>query len=103
MLYELLTGSRPFAGTMVMDTLKAVMDARYTAPRVLRPEIPAALDAVRRKCLGKDPSRRYADASALADAPRRFREGWRPGAAAGGFWKRLWRLWRRDGPAPEVP
>jgi serine/threonine protein kinase len=43
--------------------------------RTLRPEVPADLDAICRKCLEEEPAARYPSAAALAEDLRRFREG----------------------------
>lgn len=64
-LYELLTGRRPFDGS------GAVVIARVAAddpppPQSIDPEIPADLDAICRKAMDRDPSRRYSDSMLLA-------------------------------------
>jgi serine/threonine protein kinase len=59
LLYELLTGKPPAAGSV----------------RQLRPEVPAGLEAICRRCLETDPARRYPSAAALAEDLRRFRAG----------------------------
>jgi serine/threonine protein kinase len=68
MLYELLTGMRPFQ----RDTDVAILYAHVAAepPRVgaAAPGLPVALDAVVNRALAKDPADRYPTAGALADA-----------------------------------
>ena len=67
-LYEALSGSRAFSG----DTTDAIALARIGAappsPRLVRPEVPAELDAVVRRALGPDPDDRYANGNAMAAA-----------------------------------
>jgi tRNA A-37 threonylcarbamoyl transferase component Bud32 len=71
-LYHLLTGQAPFpAGTMMQKLLAHRRQAPPSA-RALRPEVPAALDAVLRRALAKRPGRRFRSAGALAEALRPF-------------------------------
>ena len=68
MLYELLTGKRPFTGASSTEVLIAI-DRDSPAPLgLLRPDIPRALGRVVSRCLEKAPEARYADASELHDA-----------------------------------
>jgi tetratricopeptide (TPR) repeat protein len=66
-------GTRPFSGpsrgTSVSDNLKNLIQERRAGPPSLRadhPEVPAALEAIVRKCLEPEPANRYARASELA-------------------------------------
>ncbi|MGE3819878.1 MAG: protein kinase [Isosphaeraceae bacterium] len=79
-LYELLTGRRPFRGATPYETLLLVRNEEPVHPRRLRPVIPRDLETVCLKCLEKDPGRRYATAADLAADLRAHREG-RPVAA----------------------
>ena len=56
-LYEMLTGRRPFDGTEVTDLLAAVI---RDAPRfeALPPDVPASIRRLLRRCLEKDPAAR---------------------------------------------
>jgi serine/threonine-protein kinase len=56
-LYELLSGARPFEGETVSDTLAAVLtkDPDWTK---IRPGTPASLIQLTKRCLRKDPRRR---------------------------------------------
>ena len=67
-LYELLTGSRPWEG----DSAAAVGLARLSGPApdpmAVRPSVPPDLAAITRKALAPEPRDRFASASAMADA-----------------------------------
>jgi len=71
-LYELLTGRRPWEG----DNAAAVAMARISAPPPLvsdvRPNVPPVLEAIDRKALSPDPAARYPTADAMADALEAF-------------------------------
>jgi serine/threonine-protein kinase len=76
MLYELLTGQRPFDADGNSATLHRVCTAEPAAPRQFRPDLDPALEAVVLKCLRKPPSERYPTAAALADDLQRWLDGW---------------------------
>jgi serine/threonine protein kinase len=74
-LYELLTGRRPFdqppdgAGlTTVLRVLAQGRRAGAPSPRAACPDVPAALDRVVRRCLAPDPAQRYQTGADLARA-----------------------------------
>jgi hypothetical protein len=69
-LFEMLTGERPFAAeTPIGVLLKHLQDAPPSL-RELRPELPDAVDDVLQRALAKSPAERYASAGALARAFR---------------------------------
>ena len=74
-LYELLTGQRPFAGQGTWDLLTRIKEEEPLPPRRLRAEIPRDLEQVCLKCLAKEPRHRYASAAALGEELRRFLAG----------------------------
>jgi Tol biopolymer transport system component len=63
-LYEVLTGRRAFEGDDVSETLAGILKSNPVWEALPR-EIPASVRRVLRRCLEKDPNRRYHD---LADA-----------------------------------
>jgi len=65
-LYELLTGLRPFGGASARELRQAILHQEPPAPRAVNPGVPRDLDAVCRRCLHKDPERRYESTNALA-------------------------------------
>ncbi len=71
MLYECLTGARPFRGT-VQEILAKVQNAEPVPPRKAVPTIPRDLELICLKCLAKAPHERYPTAKELADDLDRF-------------------------------
>ncbi|MDY0169701.1 MAG: serine/threonine-protein kinase [Thermoguttaceae bacterium] len=66
MLYEFLTGRRPFGGSE-LELLHDVMHRDTPPPRKYRKSIPRDLETICMKCLAKEPKNRYASAQHLAD------------------------------------
>jgi serine/threonine protein kinase len=73
-LYELLTGERPFRGNRRMLILQ-VMDDEPRPPRQLNDKIPHDLETICLKAMAKSPARRYPSAQELAEDLRRFSSG----------------------------
>jgi serine/threonine protein kinase len=65
--YEMLAGRPPFVADSTYLTLMQVLDRAPAPLSALRPQVPATLDALCRRCLAKEPRQRYPDAGALAD------------------------------------
>jgi serine/threonine protein kinase len=73
-LYELLTGERPFRGNRQMLLLQVLHD-EPRPPRQLNDRVPRDLETICLKAMAKTPFRRYATAGELADDLRRFLRG----------------------------
>jgi serine/threonine-protein kinase len=84
LLFQLLTGERPFEGSFVQLMHKA-LHTEAPLPSSLRPDLPASYDAVVRKAMAKDPAGRYASATEFAQALRAAFEGRTPAAATNLF------------------
>ena len=100
-LYEMTTGRRPFAGDNSVSILTSILRDTPAPVTDSQPAAGAPLDRIIRRCLEKNPDRRYADASELASdlralygdlvsgprglgiPPRRSRGLWIAAAAAG--------------------
>jgi serine/threonine-protein kinase len=67
-LYEALTGQRAWRGETTAALAAVRIGADAPSPRAVRPEIPAALDAVVVRALDPDPARRFASGVAMAAA-----------------------------------
>jgi WD40 repeat protein/serine/threonine protein kinase len=74
-LYEILAGHVPIAGTSTIDTLRRLLIDEPAEIRTIAPRVPEDLGAIVHKCLQKSPSQRYASAQDLADDLRRFLAG----------------------------
>ncbi len=64
-LYEMLTGRRPFTGTTELGTITAILRDQPPPVRSVRSDVPGDVQAIVDRCLAKDPAARYADAGAL--------------------------------------
>jgi len=105
-LYEMLTGKRPFRGETITDILAAVVGQEPDWSR-----IPVQTRRLVKACLQKDPSRRLHDIADVkllmedepqAERPRQPRLAWiAAGAFAVAMGVAVWAPWRTPPPAPE--
>jgi WD40 repeat protein len=94
-LYYLLTGRPPFAGSNLANILRAVQENEPVGPRVLNPEIPRDLETICLKCLEKERARRYGTAKELADELGRFLNDEPVHARPVSRTEKVWRWYRR--------
>ena len=80
-LYQFLTGERPFAGSAT-TTMQKVLKEDPLPPSTLNVQAPAAMDAVVRKALAKRPEERYQNAQEFAAALRSAAETMTPAPLA---------------------
>jgi len=64
-LYEMLTGHRPFQGDSQVSVRKAVLTTTPPPPRTLRAEIPPDVERIVFRCLQKEPEARYPSGAEL--------------------------------------
>ncbi len=74
-LYECLTARPPFAAPTSLETMRQVAEAEVVSIRSLQWGVPRDLETICRKCLEKEPQKRYPTARALAADLARFRSG----------------------------
>lgn len=67
-LYEMISGLRPFLGANPQEIMTAALVRPPRPLRAIVPDVPAALDAVIRRALAKDPTKRFADAEEMLSA-----------------------------------
>ena len=75
-LYQMLTGSLPFAATEPMEWVHCHIARRPVAPAERRPGVPAALSAIVMKLLAKTAEERYQTATGLGRDLRRCLAQW---------------------------
>ncbi len=97
-LYEILTGRRPFNGSSVAALFKAVQETDPPAPRGLAPSIDRDLETIMLACLEKDPAQRCGSASLLAGELDRWLAGEPSHLRRVSAVERLWRRVRRNRP-----
>lgn len=68
LLYELITGEKPFKGSGIEGLLLAARTGEFPTPSQVKPEIPQALDQVVLQAMSVEPDGRFANASDMRDA-----------------------------------
>jgi serine/threonine-protein kinase len=66
-LYEMVTGQRPFDADSLQGICGRVLSSTPLPPSHANPSVPTAFDEVVARCLAKDPAVRHATAEALAE------------------------------------
>jgi serine/threonine protein kinase len=73
MLYEMLTGERPFEGQSITTIMYKIVHENPTPPRALDSSIPSGLSAVIERSLAKAPEDRYQSGAALVNALENYK------------------------------
>jgi hypothetical protein len=71
-LYELLTGARPFRGETRAELLESIISTEAKPPRQIDDSIPRELERICLKALAKQPMQRYSTAADMAEDLRRY-------------------------------
>jgi len=93
-LYEMLSGARPFSGEQT-ELLRAVIQDDPRPPRAIRREVPRDLETICLKALRKEPGRRYATAQEMAVDLQRFLRGDPIFARRASLGEKTWRKIRK--------
>ena len=96
-LFQLLTGERPFRGNARM-LVHQVLNDEPPSPRKLNANVSRDLETITLKCLEKEPAKRYQTAEEVAEELRRYLAGEPIQARPIGRVAKLWR-WSRRNPA----
>jgi serine/threonine-protein kinase len=75
LLYEMVTGSVPFAGETPLAVAYQHVNAAVPVPSSVRPGVPSDLDALVARATARDADDRYADAASFLEAVREARRG----------------------------
>ena len=94
-LYEMITGHRPFRGSRQM-LLQQVLHTEPQSPKTLDHSVPRDLETICLKCLQKKPAHRYQDCGELADELQRFLSGKPIHARPVSTPEKFWRLCLRN-------
>src|SRR5262245_55118154 len=93
LLYEVLTGKRPFEGRSSHELSQLICSSDPPRPRRVQPGLSKDLETIILKCLEKEPSRRYESAGAVADDLARWQRGEpiraRPRSWLGYVWRKV--------------
>jgi Protein kinase domain len=73
-LYECLTGNRPFLGKRFENLQPQILFIEPPSMRSIRKEIPVALETIVQKCMKKSPAERYQSAAELAKDLERLQQ-----------------------------
>jgi WD40 repeat protein len=94
-LYECLTGTKPFQAPEQLALLRRVAEEEPERPGKRAPGLPRDVELICLKCLAKDPAERYATAGALAAELGRFAAGEPVSVRAAGLVERVAKWARR--------
>ena len=94
-LYELLTGERPFKGSTHL-LIKAILNVEPSPPSKINRQLPRDLETICLKAMSKEQQRRYATALEFAEDLQRFLNGETIKARRATIIERGWRWTRRN-------
>ena len=71
-MYEMLTGRRPFVADTVEKLLEKIAHRAPKAPHEINPDVPEGLSAIVMRAMSKRPEKRYASAADMAEEIKRY-------------------------------
>ena len=72
LLYEMITGTKPFTGDTNTEILMKIVKGKFPSPRKYNRDIPSRLVRIIKKAMKKDINKRYSNASELIRALNKF-------------------------------
>lgn len=100
-LYEMVTGTKAFAGDSELSILEQVRSPRLTPPNLIDPNVPAEVAEVIMRALRENRDERFQTAADFASALDALLQGIRPAPTASDLGSFLARLTGREKPGPE--
>ncbi len=82
-LFEMVTGKKPFTGTNVVTTLHAVIHGKPASPCSINPAVPPELETIIGKAMEKDRNQRYKNATEMKADLLRLQKGVEPALRSG--------------------
>jgi Tol biopolymer transport system component/predicted Ser/Thr protein kinase len=73
-LYEMATGRRPFQGGTAISTISSILKDTPPSPQQINTAVPPQLGRIVRRCLSKEPERRYQSTDDLCNELRELKE-----------------------------
>ncbi|MCA9061841.1 MAG: protein kinase [Planctomycetaceae bacterium] len=95
-LYEMLTGQRPFTATDSQSLVQQILNREPVAPREIRKEIPRDLETICLHAMNKEPGDRYWSVNSMIDDLQRFLEDRPISVRPLPWWGKLLRTARRN-------
>ncbi|TVR33437.1 MAG: serine/threonine protein kinase [Spirochaetaceae bacterium] len=101
MLYEMLTGKKPFPGNMTAESIRLIQQGKYTRPRKLNPRISRFASKLIRKCMRVKPKRRFQELAPLVrllDKALRGKRRQAPSVRIAAYLSGTWQPLKRPSP-----
>ncbi|AEJ61720.1 serine/threonine protein kinase [Spirochaeta thermophila DSM 6578] len=72
MLYEMVTGKRPFPGNFAPETIMMIQKGRYLPVKKLNPDVPRTVSRIIRRTINPNPRRRFQDVAQIIRMVERY-------------------------------
>ena len=72
MLYEMVTGKRPFPGNFAPETIMMIQKGRYLPVKKLNPDVPRTVSRIIRRTINPNPRRRFQDVAQIMQMWERY-------------------------------
>ena len=79
MLYEMVTGKKPFPGNFAPDTIAAIQKGRFVQAKRINPDLPPVVSALIRKMIRPNPRKRFKDMGIAVKIIEKYLKRFRPG------------------------